>query len=54
MGRLIKSYGKISQNGYLIWNGTNENSQVVSSGVYFILLKGGNQLPLTKRIILLK
>ncbi|MBN1396778.1 MAG: T9SS type A sorting domain-containing protein [Bacteroidetes bacterium] len=54
MGRLVKTYGINSNNGYLIWDGTNEKNQTVTSGAYFVLVKSSRQLPLTKRIILLK
>ena len=51
LGRLIKTYGQLSKSGYITWNGTNENNQVVASGVYCVLLRGENQKLLTKRIV---
>jgi hypothetical protein len=54
MGRSIRIYERISKSGHLMWNGTNENNQVVASGVYCVLVIGNNQPPLSKRIVLLK
>jgi hypothetical protein len=54
LGRLIKSYKQLSKNGYVEWNGANENNQVVASGAYSILLRGDNRRQLIKRIVLLK
>ncbi len=38
----------------VIWNGTDENNQLVSSGIYFYQLKIGNEFSETKRMLLLK
>ncbi|NQV18284.1 MAG: hypothetical protein HQ534_07075 [Armatimonadetes bacterium] len=38
----------------VVWNGTDENNQPVSSGIYFYQLKIGNQYSETKRMLLLK
>ncbi len=38
----------------IIWNGTNENNQPVSSGIYFYQLKIGKDFSETKRMLLLK
>jgi flagellar hook assembly protein FlgD len=54
MGRLIKTYSQLSKNGSVIWDGTSEHNQSVASGVYSVIISGGNQRPLVKRIILLK
>jgi len=54
MGRVIKTYRQLSKNGYIVWNGTNENNQAAASGVYCVLLKGNSHRPLSKRIVLLK
>ncbi len=41
--------------GYsIIWNGTDENNQAVSSGIYLYRLKVGNDFSETKRMLLLK
>ena len=39
---------------HIIWNGTDENNQPVSSGIYFYQLKAGNDFSETKRMLLLK
>jgi len=54
MGRLIRTYGQLSRNGSILWNGTNENNQVVGSGVYCVFVKGENLRSLSKRIVLVK
>ena len=38
----------------ITWNGTDENNQPVSSGVYFYQLKAGKDFSQTKRMLLLK
>ncbi len=38
----------------IIWDGTDENNQPVSSGIYFYQLKAGNDFSETKRMLLLK
>jgi hypothetical protein len=45
----VQSAGKYEA----IWNGTNENNQLVTSGVYLYLLKTGNQT-YTKKMLLMK
>jgi hypothetical protein len=54
MGRLIKTYDRLSGSGSVAWNGTNENNQVVASGVYCVILKGESRQLLSKRIVLIK
>jgi hypothetical protein len=54
MGRIIKTYGHLQGNGTIAWEGTNENGEVVASGMYIVILKGGNHRPLTNRIMLIK
>ena len=53
-GRLVKSFHHLSNSGFLIWNGKDENNQVVASGVYCVLLKGENQKFISQKIMLLK
>jgi len=53
-GSVVKSYDKLTNAGYLIWNGTNNNNQHVSSGVYCAILKDQNNIGLSIKIILLK
>ena len=54
MGRSIKTYRQLSRNASITWNGTNENNQVVGSGVYCVLVKGENLNTVSKRIVLVK
>ncbi len=43
-----------STNQQIIWNGTDDNNQPVSSGIYFYQLKAGNDFSQAKRMLLLK
>jgi hypothetical protein len=54
MGRVIKTYRQLSQSGSVQWDGKNEQNQTVASGVYCIIVRGGNQQPLSKKIVLIK
>ncbi len=38
----------------VVWNGTNENNQPVSSGIYFYQLRIGNEIIDSKKMLLLK
>ncbi len=42
-----------SQNHQIVWDGTDDNYQPVSSGIYFCKLKAGKEI-LTKKLMLLK
>jgi hypothetical protein len=49
------SAGQLSAGNYsVIWNGTDENNQPVTSGIYFYQLKVGEKISETKRMLLLK
>jgi hypothetical protein len=54
MGRVIRSYAQLSGNGSIMWNGTNENNQVVSSGVYCVIVRGDGRPALSTRIVMIK
>ena len=54
MGRVLKTYRQLSRNGFIMWDGTNENNSVVTSGVYCVIVHGNSQRPLSKRIVLMK
>jgi hypothetical protein len=54
LGRVIKTYRQLSQSGSVQWDGKNEQNQTVASGVYCAVLRGGDQQPLSKKIVLLK
>ncbi|HHE65776.1 MAG TPA: T9SS type A sorting domain-containing protein, partial [Bacteroidetes bacterium] len=46
--------GRGTNNKYsVIWNGTDNNNQPVSSGIYFVKLKAGQEIK-SKKILLLK
>jgi photosystem II stability/assembly factor-like uncharacterized protein len=56
-GQKVKTYS--FPNGGLgtrsvVWNGTDENNQPVSSGIYFYQLNAGKEFSETKRMLLLK
>ncbi len=52
-GQLIRSYNRLSHHGILYWDGTNENSRKVATGVYFAILRNGYHNS-TQKLILLK
>jgi Secretion system C-terminal sorting domain len=56
-GQQIKTYpvilSEIEGKGEVTWNGTDQNNQPVSSGIYFAKLKAGKEI-LTKKLMLLK
>jgi hypothetical protein len=54
MGRVIKTYRKLSRIGYILWDGTNENYQVVASGVYCVIVHRDGHRFVSKRIVLMK
>ena len=43
-----------SPNHQIIWNGTDNNSRPVSSGIYFALLKQDNQILASRKMVLMK
>jgi mannan endo-1,4-beta-mannosidase len=54
LGRVIKTYRQLSQSGSVIWDGKNDQNRIAASGVYCVVLRGGNQQSLSKKIIFLK
>ena len=56
MGRQVRNLVNTNQNsGYnsVIWNGTNDNGEMVSGGMYFYSIKT-NTFSQTRKMILLK
>jgi len=57
-GQKIKTFSNLqinkSPNQQIIWNGTDENNQPVSSGIYFYKLEAGNKSSQTRKMLLLK
>ncbi len=51
-GQKIKQYSIFNNQSSIVWNGTNENNQPVSSGIYFYKLNIENSL--VKKMLLLK
>jgi len=57
MGHLVKTLVNSSQSAGIhavVWDSTNERSEMVSSGVYFYILKVGTQALFTQKMILIK
>ena len=52
-GKKIRQYSIFNNQSSIIWNGTDDNGKVVSSGVYFYRLKSGRYTS-TKKMILMK
>lgn len=55
MGKEVKNLFNIYQNsGYksVVWNGTNDNGEMVSGGMYFYTLKTNTFSETTKMILL--
>ncbi len=53
-GQQIRKYSIFNNQSSIIWDGTDENNQLVSSGIYFYKLKVGNKEITTKKCLLLK
>jgi len=53
-GQKIKQYSIFNNQSSIIWDGTDENNQPVSSGIYFYKLEVDNQEIATKKCLLLK
>lgn len=54
LGRTVRTYKINSLSGYVTWDGTNENGQLVSSGIYCVIVRGGNSKILSKKIAYVK
>jgi len=52
-GQKVKEFSDIRNQTSVIWNGTNDKNQPVSSGIYFYKLKAGEYTS-TKKMILMK
>jgi hypothetical protein len=53
-GQKIKQYSILNNQYSITWDGTDENNQAVSSGIYFYKMKAENVFSETKRMLLLK
>jgi mannan endo-1,4-beta-mannosidase len=53
-GEVVKTFDQLSATGHVTWNGTNNNNEKVSSGVYCAILKDDSHIYLTKKLMLLK
>jgi len=53
-GQKIKQYSELENQNSVVWNGTDENENPVSSGVYFGVLKSENKILSKRKLILLK
>jgi len=53
-GQKIRQYSIFNSQSSIVWDGTDENNQPVSSGIYFYKLKVGKDFSKTKRMLLLK
>ena len=54
IGQKVKQFSDIRGQSSIIWDGTDENNQPVSSGIYFYKLKAGKGFSEIKRMLLLK
>ncbi len=52
-GQIIRQYSIFNNQSSIVWNGTDNNGQPVSSGIYFYKLKSG-KFEQTKKMILMK
>ncbi|NQV17561.1 MAG: DNRLRE domain-containing protein [Armatimonadetes bacterium] len=57
-GQKVKTFSNFqinqSSNQQIIWNGTNENDQPVSTGIYYYAIKLNEEILASKRMLLLK
>ncbi|MCD4797213.1 MAG: T9SS type A sorting domain-containing protein, partial [Candidatus Cloacimonetes bacterium] len=53
-GQIIRQYSIFNIQSSITWDGTDENNQPVSSGIYFYQLIVGKDFSETKRMLLLK
>ena len=53
-GQIIRQYSIFNIQSSITWDGTDENNQPVSSGIYLYQLKVGKDFSQTKRMLLLK
>jgi len=53
-GSIVKTFNNLSNNGRLVWNGTNNNNQKVASGVYCAVLRDASSIYQAKKLMLLK
>ena len=53
-GQKIRIFSIFNNQSSIIWNGTNENDQHVSSGIYYYKLIVNNKVINTKKMVLMK
>ena len=53
-GQIIRQYSLFNDQSSIVWNGTNQNNQSVSSGIYYAILKQNGEIKAAKKMILLK
>jgi len=53
-GQKVKQYSISNDQSSIIWNGTDDNNQPVSSGIYFYQLKINNKIVASRNCLLLK
>lgn len=54
LGRLVKTFDNINKSGKIVWNGTNNSNNLVSSGIYNVVFRGSNAVIASKKIMLVK
>jgi mannan endo-1,4-beta-mannosidase len=53
-GSLIKTFSQLIRSGSVYWDGMNNRNQKSASGIYFAVLRNGNQVIAKEKLVLIK